>query len=255
MRSGRVAGFLPSTSGMHFTNHFPSGIPIVDIELPGLGRSIPIGDASNGVCGGMVYAALDLFLAKPRLRVPETTTPPSGDKPITSYLSRRLVDSFALKYAVGSNVARYLVLMSTPDHDEFIVDGIGSVMAHQEWPKVQRDIDAGRPSPLGLVAGDHLSPLDFSGKVERLGQCHQVLAFAYDVSDSGIVTLHVYDPNDPDTDTSTIDVDLSHPSDETRLDTTRISSRISGRHGFRAFFRHEHYTPVHPPDGVSPGPV
>ena len=255
MASRQVAGFLPSTSGMHFTNRFPSGIPIVEIELPGLGRSVPIGNASNGVCGGMVYAALDFFLSVPRLRVPETTTPPSGNKLMTSYLTRRLVDSFALEYGAGSNVARYLRLMSTPDHDEFVVDGIGSVMAHQEWPKVQSDIDRGRPSPLGLVAGDRLSALDFSGKVRRLGHCHQVLAHAYDVSDSGVITLHVYDPNDPGTDTSTIVVDLSHPSDDTALVTTRISSRISGHGHFRAFFRHDHYAPVRPPGGVSPGPV
>ena len=57
MTTGRVEGFLPSTSGMKFTNHFPSGIPIVSIPLP-IGRSIPVGDASTGVCGGMVYAAL-----------------------------------------------------------------------------------------------------------------------------------------------------------------------------------------------------
>ena len=181
MTSGRVEGFLPSTSGMKFTNHFPSGIPIVSIPLP-IGRSIPVGDASNGVCGGMVYAAMDLFLAKPRLRVPDTTTSPDGENPLTRYVTRRLVDSFALERGVSSNVARYLRLMSTPDRDSFIVDGVGSVMAHQEWPKVKRDIDAGRPSPLGLVAGRHVSPMDFSAKVSLLGHCHQVLAYAYDVS-------------------------------------------------------------------------
>src|SRR4051794_15771186 len=114
MTSGRVAGFLPSTSGMRFTNRFPSGIPIVDISLP-IGRSIPVGDASNGVCGGMVYAALDLFLASPRLRPPETTTPPSGETPLTKYVVKRLVDSFALSSGLGSNVAHYLRLMSVPD--------------------------------------------------------------------------------------------------------------------------------------------
>lgn len=254
MPNGRVADFLPSTSGMRFSNHFDSGIPIVDIPLPGIGRSIPVGDAANGVCGGMVYAALDLFVARPRLRVPDTATPPSGETPLMTYLTRRLVDSFALQYGPGSNVARYLRLMSTPDHDAFIVDGIGSVMVHQEWPKIRRDVDAGRPSPLGLVAGKHVSPMDFSAKVAQLGHCHQVLAYAYDLEEDKRLTLHVYDPNDPRTDTSTIEIDVSHPSDDTVVVTDRISSRISGHGSFRAFFRHDHYAPVLPPVGISPGP-
>ncbi len=254
MTSRRVAGFLPSTSGMRFTNHFPTGIPIVTIPIPGAGRSIPIGDASNGVCGGMVYAALDLFLAKPRLRVPETASAPPGSSTLMTYVTRRLVDSFALDHGVASNVARYLRLMSTPDRDAFIIDGVGSVMAHQEWPKVKRDLDADRPCPLGLVAGGRVSPMDFSTKVERLGHCHQVLAYGYDL-DAGHLTLHVYDPNDPGTDTSTIEVDLSDTSGGATLATDRISSRISGHGSFRAFFRHDHYVPVQPPTGVSPGPV
>ncbi|HEY7042186.1 MAG TPA: hypothetical protein VH419_00820 [Nocardioidaceae bacterium] len=252
MESGHVDGFLPSTSGLKFTNHFPSGIPIVSIELPGIGRSIPIGDASNGVCGGMVYAVLDLFTADPRLRVPEQTSPPDGDNPLTRYLTKRLVDSFALERGLGSNVARYMHLMSTPDHDTYIVDGVASVIAEYEWPKIKRDIDAGRPSPLGLVAGKRVLPTDFSGKVKQLGHCHQVLAYAYDVDDDRL-TLHVYDPNDPGNDTSTVEMSLRDPSEDTPILTQRISSRISGHGSFRAFFRHDHYTRVTPPDGISPG--
>jgi hypothetical protein len=254
MASGRVSGFLPSTSGMRFTNRLPTGIPIVTIPLP-IGRSIPVGDASNGVCGGMVYAALDFFRASPRLRPPETTTPPTGETPLTTYVVKRLVDSFALSSGLGSNVARYLRLMSVPDKNAFFVDGIGSVMADDEWPKVKRDIDAGRPSPLGLVAGGYVSTLNVSEKVERLGHCHQVLAYAYDFDSDKKLTLHVYDPNDPLRDDSTIEVDLSDPGDGARMKTERISSRISGHGSFRAFFHHEHYARVHPPDGVSPGPA
>jgi hypothetical protein len=255
MTSGRVDGFLPSTSGMRFTNHFPTGIAIVRIPLPGIGQSIPIGDAANGVCGGMVYAALDLFLAQPRLRPPETTSPPAGETPLTTYLTKRLVDSFALGYGLDSNVARYLRLMSTPDGDEFVIDGVHSVIARQEWPRIKQDIDSGRPSPLGLVAGRHLGPLDFAGKVGQLGHCHQVLAYAYDVDESERLTLHVYDPNDPGTDTSTIEMTLADPGEATEIATERISSRISGHGTFRAFFRHGHYRRVTAPDGVSPGPL
>ncbi len=255
MASKRVAGFSPDTNGMRFTNHFPAGIPIVNVPLPGTGRSISLGDASNGVCGGMVYAALDLFLARPRLRVPEATTPPVGGSNLMTYVAGRLIDSFALAHGAKSNVARYLRMMSTPDRDEFLIDGIGTVMGQQEWPRIKRDIDADRPSPLGLVAGGHVSRLDLSAKIDRLGHCHQVLAYGYDVDDAHRLTLHVYDPNDPGTDTSTIEIDLSHPSAPPTLVTQRISSRIAGNGTFRAFFRHDYYAPVPPPAGVSPGPA
>src|SRR5262245_16855734 len=45
-----VPGFLPSTSGLHFTNRFPSGIPIETISILVVDVNIPLGDASNGVC-------------------------------------------------------------------------------------------------------------------------------------------------------------------------------------------------------------
>jgi hypothetical protein len=254
MPSGHVDGFLPSSSGMKFTNRFPTGIPIVSIPLPGIDRSIPIGDAANGVCGGMVYAALDMFLARPPLRVPETTEPPSGETPLTKYLTSRLVDSFALDHGSGSNVVQYMKLMSTPDEDSLIIDGVPKVIANQEWPKIKSDIDAGRPSPLGLVAGEHVRPTDISGKVKMLGHCHQVLAYSYDLDGDDRLTLHVYDPNDPGTDTSTIEMSLGNPSESAPIVTERITSRISGHGSFRAFFRHDHYSPVAPPEGVSPGP-
>jgi hypothetical protein len=56
------------------------------------------------------------------------------------------------------------------------------------WPKVQADIDAGRPSPLALVTV-HTADL------AQIGKCHQVLAYGYAVDDAGMVTVSVYDPN------------------------------------------------------------
>src|SRR3954471_21793998 len=94
--TGVVRDFLPSARGLRFSNHFPQGIAVATVPLPGLGRSIPVGDASNGVCGGMVYTVMDLFLADPRLPVPADTAPPAADAPLTAYVMDRLVDSFAL---------------------------------------------------------------------------------------------------------------------------------------------------------------
>lgn len=255
MQSKVVDGFLPSTAGFAFTNRFPSGIPVREVAIPGTGLSVPLGDASNGVCGGMVYAALDLFLASPRLRRPADTVPPAADSPITSYVVDRLVDSFALREGVDSNVARYLSLMSTPDKTAWFVHGVARVIADHEWPAIKADIDAGRPSPLGLVAGHRTWVGDVIGKLSTLGHCHQVLAYGYTLDDHDLLTLRVYDPNDPGNDTSTIAVSLADPDDANPIATPRISARISGHASFRAFFRHDHYQPVRPPAGVSPGPI
>jgi hypothetical protein len=46
-------------NGFHFNNEFPPR-PDVTINVPPIGI-IGIGDASNGLCGGMVYAARDFF--------------------------------------------------------------------------------------------------------------------------------------------------------------------------------------------------
>ena len=68
MTSVRVPGFLPSTRGLHFPNAFPH-VPNLEIDLPG-GTTIPVGDAANGLCGGMAYMVRDLF---------EAGLPPSAD--------------------------------------------------------------------------------------------------------------------------------------------------------------------------------
>src|SRR5450756_534411 len=55
-----VSGFLPSTSGFHFPNRFPH---VPDLKINVLGQQIAIGDAANGLCGGMVFTARDYFEA------------------------------------------------------------------------------------------------------------------------------------------------------------------------------------------------
>ena len=56
MASARVPGFLPSTCGFGFANAFLPQ-PLFRLPLAGL----RVGDASRGLCGGMVFAARDYF--------------------------------------------------------------------------------------------------------------------------------------------------------------------------------------------------
>ena len=203
MATGAVPGFSPKTFGFHFANDFPK-VPLRRIGIPGL-VSIPIGDASNGLCGGMVFASRDYFEAgRPP---PEDTSAPS-EGPLYDYLVRRLFDSFNLP----SGPARYLALMhpSLPDGEGLwsrlglLPHGRAWIMAREEWPKIRVEIDTGHPSPLGLVRIKSSNPFD-------LKHDHQVLAHAYDL-DGSLLTLHLYDPNWPEREDVSLSLDLADPS-------------------------------------------
>src|SRR6266498_1466408 len=103
MPSVRIPGFTPQGSGFRFANDFPH-VPLRNIGVPGV-FSVPIGDASNGLCGGMAFAARDYFEAG-RTPPPDATAPSSG--PLFDYFVKRLFHSFNLPYGP----ARYLELMS-----------------------------------------------------------------------------------------------------------------------------------------------
>src|SRR6185503_2906002 len=86
-----VAEFLPSTCGFAFKNAWPH-VPATTLPLPG-GIKIPVGDASNGLCGGMVFGARDYF--EKGIRVPSITVAPASG-PLYEHTSSRLIDSFDL---------------------------------------------------------------------------------------------------------------------------------------------------------------
>jgi hypothetical protein len=231
MTSILIPGFKPSTSGFHFPNSFPH-VPVRQIGIPGV-ISVPIGDASNGLCGGMVFAVRDYFEAR---RTPPVDTTPPGEGPLFDYLVDRLFDSFDLPLGP----ARYLELMSPllPDGETIWSRfGVGPhgrswQIVRDEWPKVRADIDAGHPSPIGLITIKSSDPFD-------LKDDHQVLVSGYDLDGSSI-TLHLYDPNQPGRD----DIVLRFSSaDPTRPQTLTMTP--NGPPVF-AFFRVT-YSPATPP--------
>jgi hypothetical protein len=202
MPARSVPGFVPSASGFHFTNAFPR-VPLRFIGIPGLIR-VPIGDASNGLCGGMAFAARDYFEAG---RPPPRVTTPPGAGRLFDYLVARLLDSFNLPFGP----ARYLELMNPAltDGEPFLRwAGLGPHgrawrMVREEWPKVRSDIDAGHPSPLGLVLTKSHDPFD-------LKKNHQVLAYAYELEGERL-TLRLYDPNHADRNDVSLSVGLVYP--------------------------------------------
>ena len=210
---GTLTGFTPSTSGLHYPNSWPSE-PDVTIATPF--GSIPIGDASNGLCGGMAFAAADLFVAK--RQPPETDQNPPADSPAFDYIVRRLIDSFN----IPAGVAEYYEWMVLGREDVgfgLVIHGTSYRTVEEELPKLRKAIDKGTPCPLGLILVNSTNPMD-------LGKNHQVLAYAYDDNGS-TTTVSVYDSNVPDTEV-TITFSTAHPERGTKFSYSGNEAELFG---------------------------
>jgi len=220
-----VPGFLPSTSGFHFSNSSFDHVPPIKIDI--LGNQIGIGDAANGLCGGMVFAARDCFEAGVPIP-PDTAAPSSG--PLFDYIVKRLLDSFNLILPapplpfmgtptppLGPGPYTYMWLMNPAlaDHETdasklgLSPHGRAWIMVKEEWPKIKADIDNSRLSPVGMVEVKSLDPT-------QLGKNHQVLVYGYDL-DGTDVTLRLYDPNAPDSDSVTMSFSTANPEHTTAV--------------------------------------
>ncbi|GAC1369733.1 MAG: hypothetical protein NVSMB32_14440 [Actinomycetota bacterium] len=206
MPTAAVPNFRASRNGFPFVNSWPSQ-PDLIIALP-LGLRVPIGDASNGLCGGMVFAARDFYQAG--IGPPRTAQPPSAATPLYRYIVSRLFDSFNLP----GGVLRYYAWMNTPGGDRHLGSmtrrGLSWRTIRQQWPAIKADIDTGQPSPLGLTAR--------SPDPRQLGRCHQALAYAYELAGNQL-TLALYDPNTapPGADGVRLTLDIGHPEDDTPM--------------------------------------
>ena len=233
MTTIRVPGFLPSAVGLHFANAFPH-VPLREVRLQGIAM-LSIGDAANGLCGGMAYTVADLFHA--HLAPPPDDHPPAAGPRLESIVDRQ-IDSFA----DGKVPLRFYSLMdpSRPDREPFWAPWLGRlgidrhsrtyVMVHEEWPPIRAELDAGRLVPLGLVRVIDRDP-------RLLGNNHQVVAFGYDL-DGDHLALRVYDPNLPTHDDVTLSLDVSDPMAVVKPTYT------GGRPDVVCFFR----TPYSPAD-------
>jgi hypothetical protein len=221
--SNAVPGFRASVNGLHFTNSWPSEPDFV-IDAGPLGK-IPVGDASNGLCGGMVYTVIDVFRAG-LPPIADTQNPPQGS-PLFKYIVARLLASFD----IPAGVLTYYAWMTTPDHDTgfwFMTRrGVSWKTIKEEWPKIKTDIDGGNLSPLGIVTV-------YSADPRMLGHNHQVLAYGYELDDANRLTLHLYDPNTASSgaDDVMLSLDLSNPTK-----VSPITHNVNIGRGIRGFFR------------------
>jgi len=225
------ANFLPSRHAFIFANAWPSQ-PAVAVRTPF--GTLDIGNARGGLCGGMVFAALDYWHAG---------TAPPGDQPaqgqpLYRYLVRRLVDS----WRVPAGVAQYFQWMSLPDADRsfdvfgrhIITErGLAWRTAQVQWPQIVDDLDAGVPVALGVVTVASKNPTD-------LPHNHQVLACGYTIAGPA-VTLQVYDPNRGLRDDIFIRFDTSDPTH-----AIAFEHNLGLRRKVRGFFKTA-YQPARPP--------
>ena len=189
MNERTVPGFLPSVQGFHFANAWPSG-PTVRFAFVDP-RWIGIGDAADGLCGGMVYTVGDLFAAGVAM-APDREPPANGSARFKAIV-RRQIESLALltvpvrfwlRSALGGSLGG--------DRARATLD--------REWPKAKALIDAGKVAMIGLIRVASANP-------GTLTRNHQVMAWGY-AEDGRGVTLRLYDPNWPDRDDVTITIQL-----------------------------------------------
>lgn len=182
-----VEGFLPSRNGLRFANRFPPG-PTLRIG-PLDPRWIGIGDAAAGLCGGMAWLVRAAYEAgRP---IPTDETPPANGSPLFRAIVRaqiRSLDWFrtSLRFWWMGGISSARALGHTQN---------------RAWPRIRREIDAGRLPLVGLVRHRGWNPW-------AMTTSHQVLAYGYSV-EGGSVTMRVYDPNWPMRDDITLTLDAT----------------------------------------------
>jgi hypothetical protein len=210
--------FRPSQHGFPYANSWEQA-PLTTIDL-GIAQ-IPIGNAALGLCGGMVYAALDYFAAGLPIP-PDRPDPAAPGTPLYDYLVQRLIDSFDLP-----NLPVRLMTIMNPAYPDTgaagnPLEGRAPVIIKDSWPAIRDAIDAGQPAPICLENVESVNPLD-------LGNNHQTAVWGYQM-DGNIVTLFTYDPNIPGDDTVSVQFDASDV-----LSKPNISVSNPGQHPVLCF--------------------
>lgn len=230
---------LPSEHGFKFPNSFPAYfLPFSTPTYVGTSKVSPV----YGLCGGMCSAAYDFTLA--RIPIPDRREIPKAGSRLYRYLFRRQMDSLG---GFGQQVVRVAQWTSMPTDT---VLGTQAQSLH-EFNLMRSSLDDKNPVILALIY-EHAATLKVLSRV--IFNNHQVLAHSYEQEPSGVITLHVYDPNLPGRDDVVIraeSVEKGQVDTPSGLQTVRglSSDQLVGG----SFYRHVHgffripYEPVRPP--------
>jgi len=182
----RMTSFDPKVHGFNFVNSFTNDF-IKEFDVK-----------TGGLCGGMVYAALDYYLAGKT--VPQQNFRPTVHTELHDYLYDRQLNSLT------DNLDKWIELGFNPlgaRNSEFFNWGLQGFNGGR-IEELRRKIDAGMPVPLGLWHYDGALIAD-----------HQVLAIGYKMGrykgDLGNYkedfAIYIYDPNIPNK-TQTLKADV-----------------------------------------------
>ena len=154
--SKKMTGFNPLVHGFKFINSF-AGI-----------------DASQnygGLCGGMVYSALDYYNS--HIQIPQQAYTPANRYPLQSYIYKRQA-----KAAQEGNWDKWGEMMFNPEgarNSEFFGWGLEMKNPGDRMNELKANIDAGRPVPLGLKQNNDADKYGYKKRGD-----HFVLAVGYD---------------------------------------------------------------------------
>lgn len=166
--------FNPSIQGWNFSN---SCFPAFRYKLPVFPYA-RWGKSERGLCGGMVFSALDYYLAGQALPRIKTLNVSDSD-PLFCYLVQRLFDSFT-PYDVW-----WYYRMQHP----WCTQKTLQTHSMQHLQQILSGLNKQIPVPFTLILAHTWNP-------DRLGENHQVLATGYTI-EKEYTTLRIYDPNYP----------------------------------------------------------
>lgn len=213
-----MTAFSPQADGLKFINRFE--IPdFLKLNLPLFPNSpLHITDIVYGLCGGMVFTALDYFNAG--RTVPTYTNINDISLGLFYYLWKRQLTS--LDHEVIEKLFTWMLM------DDLIV---AQHVANDEVPALRASLDKQSPVPLVLVRVKGITDPTHN---------HQVLAVGYDLDpDSQQMTVHLYDPNHP-YENPTLSLNLSDPDHGIAI------SQSTGE-ALRGFFIIDSYKKTTPP--------
>lgn len=194
--------FRPSQHGFLFVNSF-DGSPIGDIGIPGASVIAKgVVGARFGLCGGMSFAAADLFRAGVARPAQATVPPPRSAW--YEYIHARQAESVGRDLGV---VHLFVAWMHAPDNG---LTGV-RVQTLAALESMRGPLEAGRGAVVGMVF-----PGQKRGRARALWEHHQVLAYRVEsrgagggagkVGASPLWRVFIYDPNYPTRDDAMIEV-------------------------------------------------
>lgn len=216
----KQTNFIPKKHAFKFENTFTNQAKVIGLsKIPWAGKFFEM--ETNGLCGGMAYAALDYYHTN--IPTPSVT---SANSSLRKYLLKRQMDSF--KYKDSWRFSRW-----TKRSNSTIVPKT----VNNEIPKAKKSIDKGNPVVIGLVGATRLRDVGDDN--------HQVVCFGYDEDASGKTTLYIYDPNCPPAGDFSGELELTPFTRQKSVGGSRFRTIVMGR------YKNLHRIRMHPAPPVS----